>query len=280
IPLSGRNQKFSETLMVRPHILLLNKVDLINKEDIPLFERVLKLENPNLQAVLHSCCKNDLDSTIKTELLPCITNIMKTSNRYHRNETQDYNVLVIGIPNVGKSSLINSLRNVHLKKGIAASVGAKPGITRTVMEKIKVSNSPKIYIYDTPGIMSPSVTDMDVAMKLALCATIPDKQFDIVNMADYLLFTLNLQEMFGYVSLYDINEPADDIYILLTLLCKKFNLVMKINDQGEYVYRPNYERASQIFIKDFRDCKLGKVNLDMNLLRDKQHRLSDSLHNS
>lgn len=72
------------------------------------------------------------------------------------------------MPNVGKSSLINSLRRIGVKKGKAAPTGAIPGITRTVAGTIKVLESPKVYLIDTPGVMIPHIPDPVSAIKVAL----------------------------------------------------------------------------------------------------------------
>jgi ribosome biogenesis GTPase A len=77
-------------------------------------------------------------------------------------------VMVVGMPNVGKSSLINSLRRIGVKKGKAAPTGAIPGITRTVAGTIKVLESPKVYLIDTPGVMIPHIPDPVSAIKVAL----------------------------------------------------------------------------------------------------------------
>lgn len=82
--------------------------------------------------------------------------------------------MCIGIPNVGKSSLINAMRNVVLKKKSAALTGNKPGVTKTVMERIKIADVPPIYLLDTPGVFPPEVPDFETGMKLGLCHTILD----------------------------------------------------------------------------------------------------------
>ncbi len=78
--------------------------------------------------------------------------------------------MVIGIPNVGKSTLINQLRSLRLQvKGRATAVGANPGVTRSVLTKIRVSNDPLVFLVDTPGIMMPNIKNNHVGMKLAVC---------------------------------------------------------------------------------------------------------------
>lgn len=92
-----------------------------------------------------------------------------------------YHLLVLGIPNVGKSTVINRLRNVFLlKPGKAATVGPKAGVTRAVMERIKIADHPrKIYLFDTPGILEPSFhrfesdRDQESFLRCAACGNTP-----------------------------------------------------------------------------------------------------------
>jgi len=102
--------------------------------------------------------------------LPRAIDLIQSTDRYHRSSAPDANILVVGVPNVGKSTLINRLRNHKLKiKGKATVVGPTPGVTRSVMTKIRVSNDPLIYLIDTPGIMMPNIKNNLVGVKLAAC---------------------------------------------------------------------------------------------------------------
>ncbi|KAG8544066.1 hypothetical protein GDO81_023132 [Engystomops pustulosus] len=85
------------------------------------------------------------------------------------SQNPEISIMVTGIPNVGKSSLINALRRTHLKKGKASKVGGEPGITRSVLCRIQVSENPLIYLLDTPGVLSPRIESVETGMKLALC---------------------------------------------------------------------------------------------------------------
>lgn len=88
--------------------------------------------------VLYTNCKDLTCSGLK-KLVPTITRLIKESDRYNRAENTEFGVMVIGVPNVGKSSVINALRNRHLRRAKAAAVGAIAGITRSVQNEIKVS---------------------------------------------------------------------------------------------------------------------------------------------
>ena len=77
--------------------------------------------------------------------------------------------MIIGVPNVGKSSLINLIRSRSLRVKGGLRVGASPGVTRALETKIKVSHDPVVYLLDTPGIMMPKINNLDTGMKLACC---------------------------------------------------------------------------------------------------------------
>ncbi|XP_054688618.1 mitochondrial ribosome-associated GTPase 1 isoform X2 [Grus americana] len=164
IPLSGRNPVLQEVLGIRPHVLVLNKMDLADPRQQPTVLEHLKQQGC-LHVVFTDCQR---DSNVK-KIVPLVAKLVGDSPRYHRAESNEYNILVIGVPNVGKSSLINSLRRLHLKKGKATAVGGEPGVTKAVLTKIQVCEQPLMYLVDTPGVLPPKLGDVETGMKLALC---------------------------------------------------------------------------------------------------------------
>lgn len=150
IPFSGRNPIFTKTLTgAKPHILVLNKKDLTINSLIPKIKDQLSAEQ-NIENVVFTNSKDEHCRGLKT-LRPLMVDLIKGSNRYNRSEELDYNVMIIGVPNVGKSSLINMLRSKNMRIKHALPVGAIAGITRSVMTKIRINNDPKIFMLDTPG---------------------------------------------------------------------------------------------------------------------------------
>ncbi|XP_046665635.1 mitochondrial GTPase 1 [Homalodisca vitripennis] len=262
IPFSGRNPESFQTVSgLRPHILVYNKRDLANED----LESVIinKHKENGFQNILFTNCKDQKCNGIK-RLVPLVQKQILSSHRYNRSENRDYCLMVIGVPNVGKSSLINTLRNKNLLKKNAAHVGAVPGITRSVGEKIKISDDPLIYVLDTPGILSPKVPSVDVGMKLALCATIPDKEVGIELIADYLLFWLNKHSHFGYTDFLGIDNPSDNISEALSVFAMKNNFTMKVLDcEGKRVLKPNLNLAAVRFVDAFRRGIFGKFTLDI-----------------
>jgi len=267
IPFSGRNPNFYKLLTAaRPHILILNKKDLANLRHE---KRILSLlsEKMNDTHVLFTNCKEEGCRGVK-QILPLSIDLIKSSERFNRTELNMFHLMIIGVPNVGKSSLINSLRNLHLKKANATRVGANPGVTRAVLQKIKISEEPPVYLFDTPGVLQPNITNTEVGLKLALCDTIQDEVINIITKADFVLFWLNKHENFNYVETFCLKEPTDDIYDVLIQLALSLNRVKTIRSfEGPRVVRPDLDSAAHYFVKTFQTGKLGKVMLDFQLLK-------------
>lgn len=264
IPLSGRNTDFKYTISgVKPHILVLNKVDLIKSKFVDKVKKVLINE---YEHIVFTNCKNQKCQGVK-QIFPLAQELINKSNRYNRSNEEDYNIMIIGVPNVGKSSLVNALRIRHLKRGKASHVGAAPGITKSVLHKIKMCENPLFYMLDTPGILTPNITNVEAGLKLALCATIQDHLVGEKILTDYLLYWLNQQEHFEYVHYFKLDKPTDNILQLLTHISKLNGKTLKIKDYlNQYVIKPDLDTAAKIMLSAFRNCDLGKILLDENLL--------------
>ncbi|XP_061857850.1 mitochondrial ribosome-associated GTPase 1 isoform X2 [Colius striatus] len=242
IPLSGRNPELQEVLGIRPHILVLNKMDLADPH-----RQLTTLEHLKQQGCSHvvfTDCQHDGN--------------VKKSN--------EYSILVIGVPNVGKSSLINSLRRLHLKKGKATAVGGEPGVTKAVLTRIQVCEKPLMYLVDTPGVLPPRLKDVETGIKLAVCGAIHDHLVGEDIMADYLLYALNKHQQFEYVQRYGLAKACNDIETLLRHVALAQGQVQKVKvltGTGDVnVKMLNYTAAAYQFLRDFRAGCLGRVTLD------------------
>uniref|UniRef100_A0A1B6DW70 Mitochondrial GTPase 1 n=1 Tax=Clastoptera arizonana TaxID=38151 RepID=A0A1B6DW70_9HEMI len=265
IPFSGRNPDFIKKLTgVRPHVLVYNKIDLAGYSYIGKLRSVLKFQGePN---VLFTNSKERNCKGIQ-QIVPLVSDLVSSVNRFNRNEELEYRIMVIGVPNVGKSSLINAIRNKFLKRANAAAVGAIAGITKSVSTRIKISDDPLIYILDTPGILTPSVPNVEVGMRLALCATIPDGIVGIENIADYLLYWLNKHKNFSYISYLGMKEPSDNIDEVLTVGAVNYNrMVKRKNENGQYMFYPDKMSTAHNFVDAFRRGIFGNFLLDLEKL--------------
>lgn len=265
IPLSGRNTDFKYTIRgVKPHILVLNKVDLIRPS---LKQPIINKLKHDCQHIVFTNCKNQQCDGVR-KLFPLAKELINNSDRYNRTAEEDFNILIIGVPNVGKSSIINSLRNKYLNKGKATAVGSKPGITRSVLHKIKMCEKPLCYLLDTPGILTPTISDIESGLKLAACATIEDHLVGERIIADYILYWLNKHEYFGYVKYFELDKPNDNILEVLAHICRTKNQTLKIRDiaTNARVIKPDFDKGAQAFITAFRLGHLGHLVLDEDLL--------------
>ncbi|XP_029403824.1 mitochondrial ribosome-associated GTPase 1 isoform X1 [Mus pahari] len=265
IPFSGRNPLFQELLGLKPHLLVLNKMDLA---DLTEQQKIVqRLEEKGLNNVLFTNCVKD--ENIK-QIVPKVMELIKCSYRYHRAENPEYCIMVVGVPNVGKSSLINSLRRQHLRSGKAARVGGEPGITRAVTSRIQVCERPLMFLLDTPGVLAPRIESVETGLKLALCGTVLDHLVGEETMADYLLYTLNRHGLFGYVQHYALANACDQIEWVLKNVAIKLGKTRKVKvltgTGNVNVIQPDYAMAARDFLRTFRRGLLGQVMLDRDII--------------
>lgn len=126
--------------------------------------------------------------------------------------------MIGGIPNVGKSTIINSLRNkdenlAGKSDRSGAKVGGIPCITKNI-NGFKILSDPPIYIMDTPGIIQPKIRESsEDGLKLCACNNIRDGIVELENVCDYILWKLNREGVFAYVNRFNLpnRKPIDNI---------------------------------------------------------------------
>lgn len=268
IPVSGHYADYSNTLTgLKPHIFVLNKMDLT---DMKFKNSIVEnLNQKGLSNILFTSFRNVKCEGAK-ELLPLAQKLIKQSNRHNRAQETSFQIMIIGVPNVGKSSLINRLRNNILRKSSAVQVGGIAGITRSVSTRVKVSEKPDIYVLDTPGILTPKVDNMHTGLKLALVGCMQDHLIGPEILADFLLFWLNKQKRFEYVEKLELTEPHDNISYILTYIAAKSKKTLRIkNYDGKIIIKPDLRFAAEHFLSLFRKGELGYYCLDEDLLLSK-----------
>ncbi|KAK6820792.1 60S ribosomal protein L4 [Apiospora arundinis] len=153
--------------------------------------------------------------------------------------------LVVGMPNAGKSSLLNSMRQVGMQKSAAARTGSNPGITRKL-------SSPGVFVVDTPGVFVPYVGDVNAMLKLALVGCVKDSVVPWEILADYLLFNLNLRDPDLYGEFCRPTNSADEFLEAVALRTGKL-------EKGG---TPALELAATWIVQQFRSGNLGQFCLD------------------
>ena len=175
--------------------------------------------------------------------------------------------MIVGMPNVGKSSLLNALRRVGLSGGKVAHTGAQPGVTRKIGTCVKIfeDDNGGAYVLDTPGVFIPHVPSSETMLKLALCGCVKDSILAPVILADYLLYHLNLQDPILYS---EYSDPTNDIDDLLKRVALKTGRLRK---QGS----PDMDGAATWLIQRWRNGHLGRFILEhitMGELEDAKHK--------
>eukprot|EP01083_Nonionella_stella_P087167 242376_1 len=204
-----------------------------------------------------------------------ICNVLKCIAADHAKwRTLPLMVAVLGFPNVGKSTLINSLRTLHRIRGSAA-VGKIPGVTRHI-SAFKICQYPLIHVLDTPGIYMPALqvdndNDIDIGMKLALCGCLKDNIVGILEIADYLLWRLNNKTKYenairNYMEFCGVEERYENIEKLMYCLGKKRQLFYQRRDHETGISYESKEidihSAAILFVEHFRNGHLDKHILD------------------
>lgn len=252
IPEASRNPLVDEIASGKPRLLLLNKSDMADESITKKWESYYRKKD---YSVLTINAQTGGGTQKIAELVHEITEGKRTKLESRGYTARADRALILGIPNVGKSTLINRLA----KKKIA-KIGDKPGITKG-QQWIKIGKT--MELLDTPGILWPKFEDSQVGLKLAGTGAIKDELLDFQDVAIFLLQTFwlhypeRLSERYGIDQLPLITETPsiDDIVSLFDQIGKKRGCV----GQGGWI---DYDRTAELVIREYRGMKLGPVSLE------------------
>ena len=242
IPYSSKNKEVDSLTNNKQKILIMTKIDLCDERETLKWKRYY--EKLGYKVVL-----TDLINNINVkDIFKLTDNVMINLNEKRESKglkPRKVRALIIGVPNVGKSTLINRLVS---KK--ATKVGNKPGITKS-LEWIRVND--KLELLDTPGILWPRLDEGNVAYNLASMTAIKEEVLDVQDIAIYIInrmidwYPSHLAERYGVTS-------DDELIDILDKIGKKRGVI----SSGE----AHYDRVYTIVLRDLRDGYLGKVTFD------------------
>ncbi|MFD3445481.1 ribosome biogenesis GTPase YlqF [Microbacteriaceae bacterium 4G12] len=244
LPSSSRNPMIDEIISHKPRLIVLNKADMaddkITKQWIVHFEALgYKAISINAQAgqgmkEIAAACKE----LVKEKFDKMIAKGVKP---------RAVRALIVGIPNVGKSTLINKLA----KKNIAKT-GDRPGVT-TAQQWIKVGK--ELELLDTPGILWPKFEDQLVGFRLATTGAIKDSILNLQEVAVYALRFLSAQYPERLKERYNLPDIPEDIVELFDEIGKKRGCLMG----GGLV---DYDKTAELFLRELRGGKLGRLTFE------------------
>ena len=243
VPLSSRNPIIDEIVKNKPRIIILNKSDLSDRRLNDMWLNYFK--KMNLPAITFNSLKDKTDKIINLSIE--VTKDKRESLENRGIINRPVRAMIIGIPNVGKSTLINNLTG---RKG--ARTGNKPGVTR---QNQWVKTKGKLELLDTPGILWPKFQDKEVGLNLAFTGAIKDDILDIETLAlKFVERLMNIDPNF-IINRYNVDIENKSYLEILEDIAKKRGCIIK---GGEV----DYTKVSNIILDEFRKGIIGNITLE------------------
>lgn len=244
-PISTRNPGLRKILANKPFQIVANKADLASPEACRAWQKYCDAQGLQIHFL-------DSRKTANVKHLPILWRNIVMESRKSRGATRPLlrpvRIIIAGVPNVGKSTLVN-----HLHEKNKAQVGPKPGVTR-MNQWIPLENG--IELLDTPGILWPKIENKKHELLLALLGILNEEVIPKELVAEYLawkLQDLKVKVNWEEYGLAQCPELGDE---LLEAIAKKRRFLRQGN-------QPDTTRAAISFIRDFREKKLGRITLEL-----------------
>ncbi len=246
VPESSRNPDLDGIIGSKPRIVLLNKCDLADERATA--RKIKELAERGVTALPVDCRSGKW----REKFEPAVREVLKDKIKANADKGmagKPLRVMVVGIPNTGKSSFINRMAGKY-----RAKVADKPGVTRG-NQWFAIGSG--IELLDTPGVLWPKFEDPQVGLRLAFIGSIKETTLDIQELAVSLLSVMQknypdrLEQRYKVAGVQDVQEP----YELLEMIAAKRGMLLR---KGEY----DTERAAVMLLDEYRSGKLGKITLD------------------
>jgi ribosome biogenesis GTPase A len=242
IPLSSRNPDLDHLLAGKRRVLLLCKADLADGAATSRWLRYFKTEG--IRAMAYDATPRKT-KRVRELIDEAAKAFYERAER--RGIKKTLRAMIVGVPNVGKSTLINRLTG-----SATTDVGDRPGVTRA-NRWVKVN--PYLEVLDTPGMLWPRLSDKRAAMRLAYIGTIRDAVYDQLELSIRLLGELLADRKEAACGRFKIKNPDAKGIELLDEVCRGRGFLLKggVSD---------YDRASAVILDEFRAGKLGRITLE------------------
>lgn len=244
VPSASRNPDIDELGKNKFRLIIMNKSDLSDEAKNQEWSRYFK-EKGYFVVCLDSRSKNGMKAVQNTIMEVCSEKIERDRKRGIKN--RPVRAMVVGIPNVGKSTFINSFAGKA-----CAKTGNKPGVTKG---KQWIRLNKNVELLDTPGILWTKFEDQTVGLKLALIGAIKDEILNIDELSLELIRVLREQYPGILKERYELDENTTEVEILKQIAEKR-----KCISRGEEL---DYSKAAALVIEEFRSGKLGKITLEL-----------------
>lgn len=245
IPISSKNPVIDDVLKDKPRIMILNKSDMADENETKKWLSYYRKKGYGAVVVdaLHSKGLDKIYSVAK-EMLADKFKKLEEKNL----SAKTIRMMIVGIPNVGKSTFINSI-----SKRKSAKIGDRPGVTKQV-QWIKTKND--LELLDTPGVLWPKFEDERIGLHLAFTGAIKDEIMDIENLAFRFIDELNKRDVNILKNRYNLSEDSyEDTLYLMDEIGKNRGAILKKNEI-------DYFKVANLVLDDFRKVKLGRITLE------------------
>ncbi len=244
VPMASKNPMLDEIIQNKPRLILLTKIDKADPNQTKLWMEALK--NDTTMILGANVLKDNMTSLITNACKECMKAMIERQKRRGINP-RAIRVMIVGIPNVGKSTLIN-----RIAKKKAAMAADKPGVTRA-LQWVKINND--LELLDTPGVLWPKFEDENVGLCLGISGAIRD---EILPLEDVAIFGMN-HLIHHYPDLlkerYHVDVEEDAIKMFEKIAEER--KMMKSNNELDL------ERTIQMFIREARNDMIGRISWEM-----------------